>query len=99
MLADKGIRPEECFRLRWENVIWSNGRNGDLLVTRGKTPAARRVVPMTARVRLWLKRVGTQRETRRRIGVTSSHAQWTRRAVKRSEAAGECVRCNREGSS
>jgi integrase len=52
VLADTGIRPEECFRLRWENVTWSNGRNGVLLVTRGKTAAARRVIPMTARVRL-----------------------------------------------
>lgn len=52
VLADTGIRPEECFRLRWENVTWSSGRNGVLLVTRGKMAAARRMIPMTARVRL-----------------------------------------------
>jgi len=51
VLADTGMRPEECFRLRWENVTWLNGRNGALLVTNGKTAAARRVVPMTPRVR------------------------------------------------
>jgi integrase len=51
VLADTGMRPEECFRLRWENVTWLNGRNGALLVTHGKTAAARRVLPMTARVR------------------------------------------------
>jgi integrase len=51
LLADTGMRPEECFRLRWDDVTWVNGRNGVLLVTRGKTAAARRVIPMTPRVR------------------------------------------------
>jgi len=51
VLADTGLRPEECFRLRWESVTWTNGRFGSLLVTHGKTAAARRVLPLTARVR------------------------------------------------
>jgi integrase len=51
VLSDTGMRPEECFRLSWENVTWLNGRNGALLVTHGKTAAARRVIPMTPRVR------------------------------------------------
>jgi integrase len=51
VLADTGLRPEECFRLRWEDVTWLNDRNGALLVTHGKTTAARRVIPMTLRVR------------------------------------------------
>jgi integrase len=51
VLADTGTRPEECFRLRWESITWLNGRNGALLVTHGKTAAARRVLPMTPRVR------------------------------------------------
>jgi integrase len=51
ILADTGLRPEECFRLRWESITWSNGRHGTFLVTHGKTPAARRVLPMTPRVR------------------------------------------------
>lgn len=55
VLADTGMRPEECFRLCWENVTWVNGRNGVLLVTRGKTAAARRVIPMTPRVRTVLE--------------------------------------------
>jgi integrase len=37
VLADTGMRPEECFRLRWEFVTWLNGKNGALLVTHGKT--------------------------------------------------------------
>lgn len=55
LLADTGIRPEECFRLRWENVTWLNGRNGAILVTHAKTAAARRMVPMTPRVRAVLE--------------------------------------------
>lgn len=51
VLADTGLRPEECFRLSWDAVTWANGRNGTLFVTHGKTAAARRVLPMTARVR------------------------------------------------
>jgi integrase len=55
LLADTGMRPDECFRLRWESVTWLNGRNGVLLVKHGKTPAARRVIPMTPRVRAVLE--------------------------------------------
>src|SRR5262249_60856475 len=51
VLVDTGLRPEECFRLRWESLTWTNGRYGTLLVTHVKTAAARRVLPMTLRVR------------------------------------------------
>jgi integrase len=61
VLADTGTRPEECFRLCWEDVTWLNGRNGALLVTRGKTAAARRVIPMTPRVRAARGRLGLAR--------------------------------------
>jgi integrase len=50
ILCDTGLRPEECFRLRWEAVTWVNGRHGTLLVTHGKTASARRVLPMSPRV-------------------------------------------------
>src|SRR5205823_12088925 len=43
VLADTGMRPDECYRLRWEDITWSNGSNGTLLITHGKTAAARRV--------------------------------------------------------
>jgi integrase len=56
VLADTGMRPDECYRLRWEEVNWANGRNGSVLVTHGKTAAARRVLPMTPRVRATLGR-------------------------------------------
>jgi integrase len=51
VLVDSGLRPEECFRLRWEAIAWVNGRYGTFLVTHGKTAAARRMLPMTPRVR------------------------------------------------
>jgi integrase len=51
VLTDTGIRPDECYRLRWESVTWTNGRNGTILVTRGKTAAPSRVLPMTVRAK------------------------------------------------
>ena len=51
ILLDTGMRPDECYRLRWESVTWANGRNGTVLVTHGKTAAARRVLPLTLRAR------------------------------------------------
>ena len=58
-LVDTGMRPEECYRLRWEAITWMNGRNGSLLVTHGKTKAARRVLPMTPRVHLGVNRASS----------------------------------------
>ncbi len=55
VLADSGMRPEECYRLRWESVNWTNGRHGTVMVNHGKTAAARRVLPMTQWVRVLLE--------------------------------------------
>ena len=55
VLTDTGMRPEECYRIRWEYVTWVNGRHGTVLVTHGKTAAARRMLPMTLRVRRLLE--------------------------------------------
>ena len=49
------MRPDECYRLCWEDVTWANGRNGSVLIRHGKTAAARRVLPMTPRVRAVLE--------------------------------------------
>ena len=40
LLADTGLGPDQCHRLRGEDMARDNGRNGTLLVTRGKTAAA-----------------------------------------------------------
>lgn len=47
ILIDCGLRPEECFRLRIENVAV-----GKLEVQKGKTENARRRIPMTPE---WLR--------------------------------------------
>lgn len=54
-LADTGMRPDEFYRMRWENVNWRNGSNGTLFIAHGKTPAARRVLHMTPRLRFVLE--------------------------------------------
>lgn len=56
VLSDTGMRPDENARLRWESVTWHNGQNGTLQVTHGKTPAARRLLPLSPRVRAILHR-------------------------------------------
>ena len=55
VLFDTGMRPEECHSLRWENVTWGGGRNGVVLVAKGKTKAARRILPLSPRVRMVLE--------------------------------------------
>jgi integrase len=56
ILIDTGMRPEENFRLRWEYVSWTNGQHGTLQVTHGKTATARRMLPLSPRVRALLDR-------------------------------------------
>jgi len=44
LLIDCWLGPEECFRLRWENI-----RDDALHILFGKTASARRVIPLTPR--------------------------------------------------
>jgi len=44
ILLDCGVRPDECFRLRWEN-----DQNGVIEITYGKTDNARRRIPLSPR--------------------------------------------------
>ena len=52
---DTGLRPDEGYSMRWEHVNWHNGNNGSVFVAHGKTRAARRVVPMTSRLKFVLE--------------------------------------------
>lgn len=45
IMLDCGLRPEECFRLKRENV-----REGSIVILAGKTSSARRRIPMSQRV-------------------------------------------------
>jgi hypothetical protein len=84
VLCDTGMRPEECFRLSWEAITWVNGRHGTLLVTHGKTAAARRVLPMTPRVRNVLE---TRWEALRGLGVGCADSQRSCRVFEPQETA------------
>jgi integrase len=54
LLFDTGMRPDELHRMRWEDITWGGIRHGTILVTSGKTKAARRPIPMTPRVHVVL---------------------------------------------
>jgi len=46
LIFDTGMRPDEVFRMRWENVNWTNRT---IFITSGKTANARRFVPLSDR--------------------------------------------------
>ena len=48
VLSETGLRPDECHRLEWAHVDFDNNH---LQVMTGKTPAARRQLPLTPNVR------------------------------------------------
>ena len=57
-MLDCGLRPEECFRLCWEQVT------GDSLeIQHGKTAAARRNIPLSQRVTAILAMRGSNRDS------------------------------------
>jgi integrase len=68
ILVDCGLRPEECFRLKWESV-----RDGNIEIQYGKTDNARRRIPVSQRVAAIL-------EMRR----TDSRSEWVFPAATRS---------------
>jgi integrase len=45
VLNETGLRPDECHRLEWPDVSFSENGRGNLLVRSGKTLAARRRLP------------------------------------------------------
>jgi len=49
LLMDCGLRPDECFRLRWEDV-----RDEAVNILFGKTASARRTIPLTPRLTAFL---------------------------------------------
>ncbi len=51
VLFDTGLRIGEALALEWRHVHFANGRSGVIQITGGKSAAARRLIPMTARCR------------------------------------------------
>jgi integrase len=47
VMIDAGLRPQEVFRMRWEDLNWETGT---IFVPQGKTRNARRYVPMSQRI-------------------------------------------------
>lgn len=47
IMLDCGMRPEEVLRMEWKNVHWDRSEN---FISKGKTPASRRFVPMPDRM-------------------------------------------------
>jgi integrase len=68
MLIDCGLRPEECFRLKWESV-----RDGSIEIQYGKTDNARRRIPMSERVAAVLE-----------MRITDARSEWVFPAPTRS---------------
>jgi integrase len=65
IIVDGGMRPEEVFRMRWENVHFEpagNARFGRIFNPFGKTENARRNVSMTQRMRALLEMRHEQQE-------------------------------------
>jgi len=57
-IIDTGMRPEEVFRMRWENLHLrptGEGRFGHVFNPNGKTKYARRNIPLTARLKALLE--------------------------------------------
>jgi hypothetical protein len=78
VLFDTGMRPEESHCLRWENITWDGGRNGVLLITKGKTKAARRVLAAkSARSHGARESLESGRGARRGLGVARRDERWT----------------------
>ena len=72
ILIDAGVRPEECFRLRWENV-WDES----IHVPFGKTVSARRTIPLTPRAvaQLEIRRVTSESDWVSPAATASGHVE------------------------
>jgi integrase len=66
IMLDAGLRPDECFRLCWENVRFVDKKRAVIVVPGTKTEAAARPVPMTPRVRAILEHRWAQAGTARK---------------------------------
>jgi len=51
IILDAGLRPDECFRLRWDHIRFVDAKRAVIVVPGTKSDAAARPVPMTPRVR------------------------------------------------
>ena len=91
LLIDCGLRPEECFRLRWENI-----RDDALHILFGKTASARRVIPLTPRAVRTRPNAAHNRAVRG-VALSRSNQERTYRKIDAEEATPECVQAGKTG--
>ena len=91
ILIDFGLRPEECFRLRWKHV-----QAGAVHIPFGKTENARRRIPLTQRTAAILE---MPRGGGRGMGVSSPDPQRPHRETLAEEAASKACTPARSRSS
>lgn len=101
VLVDTGMRPDEDYRLRWEDLNWANGCNGSLLVRHGKTKSGTSCAAIYSEgpscIGGPLERC---RKAPGRLGMASTDNQWAHRPFEPKEAAREDIQNDkREGES
>jgi len=79
LLIDCGLRPDECFRLRWEHV-----REEAVHVPFGKTENARRTIPLT--LRMAAVSGDAPRVSEDRMGVSCTNQKRAYRKIQSEEA-------------
>jgi integrase len=72
LLFDTGMRPDELHRMQWQEITWTGARHGTILITTGKTAAARRQIPMTKRVREVWSLAGRPKNRHRKEAASQS---------------------------
>jgi integrase len=96
VLVDCALRPEECFRLRWEHL-----RDGAVHVPFGKTENARRTIPLTPRAASLLEMLAfgdAARGGEKRMGLSGSDPERAYREIQPQEAAPQGVQTGEGGS-
>lgn len=93
VMLDSGMRPQEVFRMRWDNVNWELGT---ILVPYGKTKNSRRHVPMSQRVRDVLLARKVEREgwvfpSHSRVGHLTTVAKAFAEARQKANVSSEVV--------
>ena len=86
VLNQTGLRPDECHRLEWPDVSFEDG-HGSLLVRSGKTPAARRRLPLTQDVRATGRSLASCRPAGDGFCLPCSDSERAHRALHVEEAA------------
>jgi integrase len=97
IMLGTGIRPGEVFALRWEAVLLNQDRTGLVQITRGKSKAARRVLPMLLPVYDALQSRWTAQANQQKVGSSLPARRWaiSKAAPQRASTLGHSRRQTR----